>query len=121
MILLAAAVSDFYLPWATMAEHKIQSAAQGDGLHLDLEPVPKALGCVGGAWAPSSMVVSFKLETDEDLVVPKATRSLAKYGVQAVVANRLDTRYDEVKLVARPVGDPGREAEWTEEALLARA
>lgn len=37
MFYLAAAVSDFFLPWSQMVEHKIQSA---DGpLHLDLHKV----------------------------------------------------------------------------------
>jgi hypothetical protein len=34
---LAAAVSDFYIPWSSMVEHKIQSADLGDGLTLTLQ------------------------------------------------------------------------------------
>lgn len=36
---LAAAVSDFYIPWPAMVEHKIQSADVGDGLYLTLQKV----------------------------------------------------------------------------------
>ena len=40
LIYLAAAVSDFYVPSAEMAEHKIQSS-NGVGLTLELQCVPK--------------------------------------------------------------------------------
>lgn len=42
---LAAAVSDFYIPWSQMVEHKIQSADLGDGLTLKLQKVPHLLIC----------------------------------------------------------------------------
>lgn len=57
------------LQCASQAEHKIQSR---DGqLTLDLEQVPKALGVLTGCWAPRAVVVSFKLETDEQLLITK--------------------------------------------------
>ena len=99
---LAAAASDFYIPWAQLAEHKIQSRGGGAGLALALEPVPKLLGAVKGAWAPEAFVVSFKLETDPALLLPKARGALRKYGVDLVVANVLETRKDEVVLVHGP-------------------
>ena len=40
-VILAAAVSDFYIPFEKMAVHKIDSA---NGLELKLENVPKMLG-----------------------------------------------------------------------------
>eukprot|EP00658_Telonema_sp_P-2_P028845 TRINITY_DN22022_c0_g1_i2.p1 TRINITY_DN22022_c0_g1~~TRINITY_DN22022_c0_g1_i2.p1 ORF type:complete len:135 (-),score=46.91 TRINITY_DN22022_c0_g1_i2:46-450(-) len=41
MLVLAAAVSDYYLPFEDMAVHKISG---GDGLTIQLKNVPKALG-----------------------------------------------------------------------------
>ena len=83
---LAAAVSDFYLPPDKLFEHKIQS---GSGLVLSLDPVPKLLPLLTSTWASCSYVVSFKLETDRDLVIEKATRAIQNYGVHSVVANQL--------------------------------
>jgi len=100
MLYLAAAVSDFYIPKSKMPMHKIQS---GDTLSLSLDPVPKMLGRLVNEWAPSSFVVSFKLETDETLLVEKATCAIERYGVHSVVANQLQTRRDVVRLVDGPV------------------
>ena len=47
----------------------------------------------------STKVVSFKLETDQDLVIKKAKQSLELYKVDLVVANRLDTIREECVLV----------------------
>ncbi|KAK9830471.1 hypothetical protein WJX72_011926 [[Myrmecia] bisecta] len=96
---LAAAVSDFFLPWSQMVEHKIQSA---DGpLHLDLHKVPKMLGLLHKEWAPDAFIVSFKLETDERLLTSKACSSIESYGVHAVVANLLQTRKEQVWIVQK--------------------
>jgi phosphopantothenate-cysteine ligase len=97
MFYLAAAVSDFYVPRSDMHEHKIQS---GDGdMHLTLRRVPKCLGLLTQHWAPSAYIVSFKLETDETLLVAKAQRAISNYGVHLVVANQLQTRRDLVQIV----------------------
>ncbi len=50
-------------------------------------------------------VVSFKLETDLTLVIPKARLALTTYGHQLVVANLLQTRATTVTLVDPQVGD----------------
>lgn len=97
VLYLAAAVSDFFVPTDKLSEHKIQSDDQALTLHLD--PVPKVLGTLVDAWAPSAYVVSFKLETDDCLLVPKAKRSLSKYGHQLVVGNLLQRRKFEIVLV----------------------
>lgn len=90
MLYFAAAVSDFYVPAADMAAHKIQSA---DGpLRLTLERAPKLLGCVRRHWAPRAFCVSFKLETDAAILVRKAERAMKAYGMHAVVANELQSR-----------------------------
>lgn len=101
---LAAAVSDFYVPSEKMVEHKIQSG-QGQ-LTLELDPVPKCLGQLVHCWAPNSFVVSFKLETDESMVLKKARQAIAKYGVHLVVANQLQTRREVVYLVERSPDHP---------------
>ncbi|KAI9032206.1 phosphopantothenate-cysteine ligase [Hyaloraphidium curvatum] len=97
LLYLAAAVSDFYIPRDEMAEHKIQSS--GGGLELRLDPVPKFLKPLVGEWCRDAYVISFKLETDPALVVPKAREALAKYGHQLVVANMLTNRKKVVTLV----------------------
>ena len=45
----------------------------------------------------------FQLETDPNLLHSKATKALRSYGVDCVVANLLETRYKEVKLVREKV------------------
>lgn len=92
---LAAAVSDFFIPDSQMVEHKIQSTVQpgtAGGLDLSLSPVPKCLGKLSSDWSPHAFVVSFKLETDIEILRQKAESSLDKYGVHAVIANLLQTR-----------------------------
>jgi phosphopantothenoylcysteine synthetase/decarboxylase len=90
---LAAAVSDFYLPWHRLPEHKLQSAA--GALQLEMSSVPKCLGLLRDSWAPNALHVSFKLETDSALLLQKAQGAIERYGVHLVVANMLDTRKDE--------------------------
>ena len=51
------------------------------------------------SWAPASMFVSFKLETDHDILIKKAKGSIEKYGMHCVVANELHSRYEQVFLV----------------------
>lgn len=59
IFVLAAAVSDFYLPEDQLQNHKIQS--KGMNLTLNLSPVPKCLGFVRSEWAPRAFTVSFKV------------------------------------------------------------
>lgn len=130
---LAAAVSDFYVPTPKLAEHKIQStdgfteAAPDDAaarvdqgkLILQLDPVPKFLKSLVDGWAPQAMIVSFKLETNADLLVEKSEHALKKYAHHLVIGNLLSTRKSEVIFVSnkRPNralrlgagGGPGRE------------
>jgi DNA / pantothenate metabolism flavoprotein len=98
---LAAAVSDFFVPWRDLAEHKIQSS--GGALHLTLQRVPKALGTLKSSWAPKAMIASFKLETDQMILLEKAKKAIIEYGVHMVVANELHTRKDVVYLVTPPL------------------
>lgn len=99
MLLLAAAVSDFYVPAREMESDKIQSSE--DGLNIRLRNVPKMLGLVkkeASAWAPEAFLVSFKLETNHNILQAKAAGALKKYGVDVVVANNLQTYKDMVHL-----------------------
>ncbi|KAI8810238.1 DNA/pantothenate metabolism flavoprotein [Cladochytrium replicatum] len=101
MYYLAAAVSDFFIPEYKKVEHKIQS---GEGaLSLQLDQVPKIVKPLVKEWAKDGFIVSFKLETDPDLLIPKARASLQRYGHQAVIANILNTRKRVVTLVSSPI------------------
>eukprot|EP01134_Creolimax_fragrantissima_P004080 CFRG4080T1 len=100
---LAAAVSDFFVPASKMEVHKIQSR---DGpFQLEMQQVPKMLYSLVKEWCPRAFVVSFKLETDPALLVPKAKRALENYGHQLVVGNILNTRKYTITLVTP--GDQG--------------
>lgn len=111
MFYLAAAVSDFYVPYGKLPEHKIQSRSEfqdkSEGkvnksgqLILDLDPVPKFLRKLVQNWANKSMIVSFKLETDEDLLITKAKQALKNYNHQLVIGNILSTRHKEVVVLS---------------------
>lgn len=99
------------MPWSRLAEHKIQSGGEATGgasgggsggaFTLRLARVPKCLGTLREQWAPRAAVVSFKLETDERILLAKARGALDKYGVHAVVANLLHTRKDRVWVVRK--------------------
>ena len=61
-------------------EHKIQSRdlrsgsmsdAASTGMTVKLAPVPKMLGLLRKSWAPLAYHVSFKLETDEEILAFK--------------------------------------------------
>lgn len=114
MICLAAAVSDFYVPEDNLSLHKLQ-ATQGE-LVLRLSAVPKCLGLLRLKWAPANtFIVSFKLETDVELLIPKSRVAIKSYGVDLVVGNILETRYEKVtlidgesaQLIMRPKNDGG--------------
>ncbi|KAI7470953.1 DFP-domain-containing protein [Hortaea werneckii] len=126
---LAAAVSDFFVPAERMVEHKIQSSEdfhpeqqqtngsgsdgmkppaahmEGKSLIIDLDPVPKFLKQLVDAWAPQSMIISFKLETDPGLLARKARYALEKYSHHLVIGNLLTTRKWEVLFVSSTGGE----------------
>ena len=95
---MAAAVSDFYIPGPEMSEHKLQSSEGAPEIRLRL--VPKMLRPLVRHWVPEAFVVSFKLETDEDLLIPKARKALETYNHRLVVANLLHTRKTRVVIVS---------------------
>ncbi|CAK5084216.1 unnamed protein product [Meloidogyne enterolobii] len=113
LIYLAAAVSDFYVleerlvSWELPKDHqenfyfqpthKIQSR---DGeLQLTLSLVPKLLERLVEKIVPSAYIVSFKLETDESILLKKAKDAIEKYGHNAVIGNLLQTRKKSVVFV----------------------
>uniref|UniRef100_A0A1I7XXX7 DFP domain-containing protein n=1 Tax=Steinernema glaseri TaxID=37863 RepID=A0A1I7XXX7_9BILA len=97
LIYLAAAVSDFYISQEQIPTHKIQSAA-GD-LQLTLTIVPKTLHRLVNSVVPKALVVSFKLETDDALLIRKAKGAIDNYGHQLVIGNILSTRKHKVVFV----------------------
>lgn len=69
-------------------------------LVINLDPVPKLLHRLVDGWAPEgSMIVSFKLETDPNLLVYKARTALQRYSHHLVIGNLLSTRKWEVVFV----------------------
>ncbi|XP_018408171.1 PREDICTED: phosphopantothenate--cysteine ligase [Nanorana parkeri] len=97
MFYLAAAVSDFYIPASEMPEHKIQSSS--GPLQITMKMVPKMLSPLVKDWAPKAFVISFKLETDPQILIEKSRKALATYRHQVVVANILDTLRSYVMVV----------------------
>lgn len=132
---LAAAVSDFFVPADRMVEHKIQSSEdfnkkpepidlngdaphdeqlrgrmpaahmEGQKLMIDLDPVPKFLKTLVDDWAPRAMIISFKLETDPNLLSIKSKTALDKYAHHLVIGNILTTRKYEVLFVSADGGE----------------
>ncbi|KAH9171409.1 DFP-domain-containing protein [Lactarius sanguifluus] len=98
---LGRSVFDFFLPRQKMSEHKIQS---GKGsLLIEMDQVPKILKPMVDEWSPDGFVVSFKLETDPALLVPKSRAALERYGHHLVIGNDLHRRKHEVVFL-RDVG-----------------
>ena len=66
---------------------------------VQLKIVPKMLAPLVKYWVPDAFVVSFKLETDEAILLKKAKKALETYHHCVVVANLLHTRKERVILV----------------------
>jgi phosphopantothenate-cysteine ligase len=98
MVILAAAVSDYYIPLEKLSQHKIQS--KEENLVITLEPVKKEIFKIKEDWNPYTFLVSFKLETDENILIKKAKNAITKTKSDLVVANLLQTRYDRVLLIS---------------------
>lgn len=94
LLFLAAAVSDFYVPSDDMPTHKIQSGQGAPTISLQL--VPKMLAPLVSTWIPNAYVVSFKLETDENLLIAKSRESLNKYNHKVCFTNLL--LYNQIRI-----------------------
>ncbi|VVD01485.1 unnamed protein product [Leptidea sinapis] len=94
-------VSDYFwlLRAACEPTHKIQTESGAPVIQLQL--VPKLLAPLVSLWVPNAFVVSFKLETDESILISKAKAALEKYKHKVVVANMLQTRTQRVVVVTR--------------------
>lgn len=75
-----------------------------------MDQVPKVLKPMVQQWVPEGFIVSFKLETDVNLLIPKASAALERYGHQVVVANDLHSRKEKVCFVSS--NSPRTEAKW---------
>ena len=66
-----------------------------------MDQVPKVLRPLVQEWTPEGYIVSFKLETDPNLLIPKSRAALSRYGHQLVIGNDLHRRKHEVVFVER--------------------
>lgn len=119
---LAAAVSDFYVPRSERSEHKIQSTGNSgeEGLVLKLKPVPKVISALRRTWAPNAFVVTFKLETDQDILRQKAERAVERYGCHMVIGNLLQSRHKKVWVLTpedQRVKNPTDATDWPLEEI----
>ncbi|CAD8083793.1 unnamed protein product [Paramecium sonneborni] len=92
IVYLASAVSDYYIPKQMMAQHKIQAQ---DKLNLELMPVPKILGLIREIYQEAT-IISFKLETDQEILNKKILESMKKYNLEYCVGNLLQNRRDQI-------------------------
>src|SRR5690349_8677676 len=97
MIFLAAAVSDYYIPEDKLSIDKIQSA--NEPLTITLYPVKKEMHKIKEEWNVNTFLVSFKLETNEQILIDKAHKSIKNGKSDYVVANLLQSRYDRVLIL----------------------
>lgn len=102
IIFLSAAISDYYIPSHSLSEHKIQSKSiEGQSitsLSIKLEAVKKEIYLIKESLCPSCLLVSFKLETDKELLESKSINAIVNTKSDIVVGNILEKRYDEVIL-----------------------
>ena len=64
-----------------------------------MELVPKILRPLVKHWVPNAFVISFKLETDENILLEKSRIALKNYGHHMVIANILQSRRFKVTLI----------------------
>ena len=78
-------------------EHKLQSS-EGPP-QVKLSSVPKMLSVLIHQWAPQAFVVSFKLETDPQLLLQKARKALEKnkHQVGSLLACKFEIQVNLVK------------------------
>ena len=74
---------------------------------IRLAQVPKFLSRLVLNWTSGAMIISFKLETDSNILLKKARSALERYHHQLVIGNLLQTRKKEVVCVS-----PNGEEQW---------
>ena len=126
MLIMAAAVADF-IP-RTQAEGKL--SRRNGPLTLTLEPAPDLLAQLAAGRRPGQHMVGFALESAHQLE-QAATEKMARKGIDAIVANPLETMESETitasvlfadgpKSVAPPDLPKGAFAAWLMDLLEAR-
>ena len=103
ILYLCAAVSDFYIPFEEISEHKIQSRAQEDGMAMKLKKSPKILKNIREI-SQNFVMVSFKLETDPEILEDKVMKSFKEYQSDWIVGNLLQTKDTEITLYKKNEG-----------------
>lgn len=68
---------------------------------ISLQLTPKILKPLVNSWVPQAFVASFKLETDESILITKAMDALKKYNHNLVIGNILNTRKYKVTFVTK--------------------
>lgn len=102
LLYLAAAVSDFYIPVEKMSLHKIQSGETKGSFKIELDNVPKMIGRFREI-SKRTKIISFKLETDINILKKKVDETFHKYDVEMVIGNILETRRKEVFIFSKAV------------------
>lgn len=90
VLIMAAAVAD-YRP-AQRVEGKLPRE-EGGGLSLRLEPIPDLVAAVAQSKRPGQRVIAFALE-EPDRLEARADEKMRRKGVDAIVANPLETMED---------------------------
>ena len=96
IILLAAAVSDFDV--CQSANQKIDSSSSFS--EIKLKKVEKVISKLTSSWAPLVATFSFKLETNENLILKKSEKYFQQ-GVKGVIGNELLTRRKRIYFISK--------------------
>ena len=67
---------------------------------IQLFPIKKEIYKIKTEWNPNSFLISFKLETDKDILFQKANKAIIKTKSDLIVANLLQTRYKVVYFIS---------------------
>jgi len=106
LILMCAAISDYYIPWKNLPNHKMKST--DESLELKMQRCPKLISNFAHwkqDWGLMMKLVGFKLETDEDQLESKARQSLDANNADLVIGNILSERRDWVKFFRPSLSD----------------
>ena len=63
-------------------------------MEITLFPVPKDVNLIKESLSPDAFLISFKLETDENMLEKKAISALSACRSDIVVGNLLQKKYD---------------------------
>lgn len=96
---LIAAVSDFYVPRELRPENKIPS--HSSQLLLSMAATPKCIYALKHIWTKSIIVIAFKLETDEEVLLDQQIKSIKHNMIEVVVGNILQNRYDRLFVLGK--------------------